>query len=181
MVNPSPHRSVNEFSFVDITTRPSSSSDIKSNLRQLAPNPPFYLPRRRDLDLTFVFLFREHVAWGPAGPSELQGKKRVGMSIPIYIVPGRIIRFMVLSVWTVAINVPCVVQAQTAKKSAVDEVQQAAKQGFSFATSSNVSGNVFIEAVLIPPRIARNVFGKTVANGYAVIALTYRTAVPTLH
>jgi hypothetical protein len=54
----------------------------------------------------------------------------------------------------------------------VAEVQQATKQGFPLTTTTTVTGSVSVEAVLIPPAVAKHVFGKTVADNYAVIALT---------
>jgi hypothetical protein len=65
-----------------------------------------------------------------------------------------------------------VAQSDDKATSATTQVQQAAKQGFPLSTTSNVIDNVSVEAVLIPPKVARNVFGKTVADNYAVIALT---------
>jgi hypothetical protein len=53
-----------------------------------------------------------------------------------------------------------------------EAVKQAAKQGFPLNTTSDVKGNVSIEAVLIPPKISQKVFGKTIGNTYAVIELT---------
>jgi hypothetical protein len=58
------------------------------------------------------------------------------------------------------------------KSSAAARVQQAAKQAFPLTTTMNVTGSVSVEAVLVPPKAARNVFGRVVADNYAVIALT---------
>ena len=52
-------------------------------------------------------------------------------------------------------------------------VQDAAKRGFHLTTSStDPTGNIFVQATLIPFAIAKTVFGKDVAKDYAVIALT---------
>jgi hypothetical protein len=55
---------------------------------------------------------------------------------------------------------------------AAQKVKDAAKQGYPLAVSADVSGNVSIEAVLIPPKVAREVFSGTVSSNYAVISLT---------
>jgi len=72
--------------------------------------------------------------------------------------------------------VSCVVTANAQRKDAVaatTAVQDATKKGFPLTSSStDVTGNVSVEATLIPAKIARTVFGKEVANNYAVIALT---------
>lgn len=45
----------------------------------------------------------------------------------------------------------------------------AGKQSFPLTTTTNVSGNVSVQASLIPPKISSKVFGKSVGNNYAVI------------
>jgi len=75
-------------------------------------------------------------------------------------------------------SVSPVVYAQNDKpdaktQAANDAVNKAAKQGIPLTTSStDVTGNVSVEAVLIPAKIAKTVFGKEVSNNYGVIALT---------
>jgi hypothetical protein len=63
-------------------------------------------------------------------------------------------------------------------EAAKDKVAEAAKQGFRLKTTSNVKGNVSIAAVLIPPKITGKVFGKTIGNTYAAIALTISNRSP---
>lgn len=56
---------------------------------------------------------------------------------------------------------------------AATAVQDATKKGFPLsASSTDVTGSISVEATLIPAKIAKTVFGKEVANNYAVIALT---------
>jgi hypothetical protein len=55
---------------------------------------------------------------------------------------------------------------------ATAQVQNAAEQGYPLSTSSNISGSVSIEAVLIPPKLSAKVFGKTIGNNYAAIQVT---------
>ena len=59
-------------------------------------------------------------------------------------------------------------QSPAAKK----DVTQAATQGYPLNADLTVRGNVTVQAVLIPARVAQRIFGKEVANNYAVIALT---------
>jgi len=64
-------------------------------------------------------------------------------------------------------------QNKDSASAASTTVQDAAKNGFHLNSSTNdVTGNVSVEAALIPPKLARTVFGKEVGNNYAVIALT---------
>src|SRR5215813_13954370 len=63
-------------------------------------------------------------------------------------------------------------RAQTTDAAAAQKVADAAKQGFPMAVATDVTGNVSVEAVLIPPKIAREVFSGTVSSNYAVISLT---------
>lgn len=61
-------------------------------------------------------------------------------------------------------------RAQDANSAAATKtLQEAAKQSYPLSTSTNVKGNVSIEAALIPPKISNKVFGKTVGNNYAAI------------
>jgi len=52
------------------------------------------------------------------------------------------------------------------------DVTQAVTQGYPLNANLTVRGNVTVQAVLIPAKIAKRVFGAEVANNYAVIALT---------
>jgi len=52
------------------------------------------------------------------------------------------------------------------------DVTQAITQGYSLNADLTLRGNVTVQAVLIPAKIARRIFGGEVANNYAVIALT---------
>jgi hypothetical protein len=63
-------------------------------------------------------------------------------------------------------------QAASDDNAAAMTVQKASKQGYPLSSSTNVSGNVSVEAVLLPPKISKRVFGKTVGENYAVIELT---------
>jgi hypothetical protein len=59
-------------------------------------------------------------------------------------------------------------------QSAVDtqKLQDARAQGFSVSADVPVSGNIVVEAVLLPAPVSRALFGKAIANQYAVIELT---------
>jgi hypothetical protein len=70
---------------------------------------------------------------------------------------------------------PAAARAQkdsSAAEAAVAQVKQATTQGIPLVASTNVNGNVSVEAVLLPPRISKHVFGGIIGNDYAVIALT---------
>jgi hypothetical protein len=64
------------------------------------------------------------------------------------------------------------VSAESLDPAAAQKVKDAAKQGYPLAVTTDVSGNVSVEAVHIPPKIAREVFSGTVSSNYAVISLT---------
>jgi hypothetical protein len=73
---------------------------------------------------------------------------------------------------TVAYVSPAGAQDNTSTAAAT-VVKDAAKKGFPLTSSStDVTGNVSVEAGLIPARIAKTVFGKEISNNYAIIALT---------
>lgn len=55
---------------------------------------------------------------------------------------------------------------------------QAEKQGFPLHTDLTVRGNVTVGAVLIPPRVARRIFGGEIAKHYAVIELNVANKSP---
>jgi hypothetical protein len=59
-------------------------------------------------------------------------------------------------------------------QSAVDaqKLRDAQSQGFAMATHLDLDGNATIEAVLLPASISKALFGKAIANQYAVIELT---------
>lgn len=61
-----------------------------------------------------------------------------------------------------------------AASSANEKIEDASQKGFKFSSisSNDVTGNVSVEAALIPASVAKTVFGKEVSNNYAVIALT---------
>ncbi len=64
-------------------------------------------------------------------------------------------------------------QQSATTAAAVAAVQDAVKTGFSLsASSTDDTRNISVEAALIPARIVKTVFGKEIANNYAVIALT---------
>jgi hypothetical protein len=66
--------------------------------------------------------------------------------------------------------------ADAAKADAAkNKVKQAQSSSFPLtttATNENVQQNVSVEAVLIPPRITKKIFGNEIGNNYAAIALT---------
>ena len=59
-------------------------------------------------------------------------------------------------------------------QSAVDaqKLRDARNQGFAMASHAELGGNATIEAVLLPAAISKALFGKAIANQYAVIELT---------
>jgi hypothetical protein len=62
--------------------------------------------------------------------------------------------------------------AQTTDPVAAAKVKDASQKGFPLAVTTDVSGSVSVEAVLIPPLVAKEVFGGIVSKNYAVISLT---------
>ena len=65
-------------------------------------------------------------------------------------------------------------EAEKRVEAAAQKVKDAAEHGtpLTHTTSTDVTGNTSVEATLIPASIARTVFGKEIANHYAVISLT---------
>jgi hypothetical protein len=65
-------------------------------------------------------------------------------------------------------------EAQKRVEMAAQKIKDAAEQGtpLTHTTSTDVTGNTSVEATLIPASVARTVFGKEIANHYAVISLT---------
>jgi hypothetical protein len=65
-------------------------------------------------------------------------------------------------------------KAEAAADAAEQKVKSAAQKGMplTHVSSTDVTSNISVEASLIPANIARTVFGKEIANNYAVIALT---------
>ena len=65
-------------------------------------------------------------------------------------------------------------EARKRVDAAEQKVKDAAEHGtpLTNATSTDVTGNTSVEATLIPASVARTVFGKEIANHYAVISLT---------
>ena len=65
-------------------------------------------------------------------------------------------------------------EAQKRVTEAAQKVKDAAEHGtpLTHVTSTDVTNNTSVEATLIPASIARTVFGKEIANHYAVISLT---------
>ena len=57
-------------------------------------------------------------------------------------------------------------------QSAIDIQKLADAKSKGFPMSAGLNGNVAVDAVLLPPPIARVVFGKSIGNEYAVIELT---------
>lgn len=65
-------------------------------------------------------------------------------------------------------------KAEAAADAAQQKVKSAIQKGtpLTHVSSTDVTSNISVEATLIPAGIARTVFGKEIANNYAVIALT---------
>src|ERR1700728_2215370 len=65
-------------------------------------------------------------------------------------------------------------KAESAADMAQQKVKSAAQKGMplTHVSSTDVTSNISVEATLMPANIARTVFGKEIANNYAVIALT---------
>ncbi len=63
--------------------------------------------------------------------------------------------------------------AQDKSSGAANVMKDAAQNGFPLTSSStDVTGNISVESVLIPAKIAKTVFGKEISNNYAIIELT---------
>lgn len=78
-------------------------------------------------------------------------------------------------VWTVVASMGfSLAPAQTTALSpaAKQVLGDAQKQGYPLTATTNVTGNVSVEAALIPPKISMKVFGKSIGNNYAAIQLT---------
>ena len=86
---------------------------------------------------------------------------------------GRLVFFVVCAFTLMVVRaIPAVAEDGSPAKAAT-AVQDAAKKGFPLNSSStDVTGNISVEATLIPAKIAKTVFGKEVSNNYAIIALT---------
>jgi hypothetical protein len=69
---------------------------------------------------------------------------------------------------------PGIAHAQDDPVPAKTAVKDASRQGFPLTTSTNatVNDSASVEAVLIPPKISKHVFGKVIGDNYAVISLT---------
>ena len=65
-------------------------------------------------------------------------------------------------------------KAEEAADAAQEKVKSAIKKGkpLTHVSSTDVTGNISVEATLIPANITRTVFGKEIGNNYAVIGLT---------
>jgi hypothetical protein len=68
--------------------------------------------------------------------------------------------------------------AQDNTDPAAKVMKDAAKKGFPLTSSTDVTGDVSVEAVLIPARIGKTVFGKETSSNYAIIALTISNRSP---
>jgi hypothetical protein len=64
------------------------------------------------------------------------------------------------------------VDAQTTDAATKQKLTDAAKQGFDLQANLDVADNVTVEAVLLPERVCREVFGKEISRNYATIELT---------
>ena len=88
----------------------------------------------------------------------------------------RVVKRIILAVICVLAFITVVVTPAVAQKdaaAAATAVQDAAKKGFPLTSSStDVTGNISVEAALIPAKIASTVFGREVAHNYVIIALT---------
>lgn len=74
----------------------------------------------------------------------------------------------------VAISIPVAAAKKTQKASEISPktATQISKQGVPLNADLTVQGNVTVQAVLIPRKIAKAVFGGKIANEYAVVELT---------
>jgi hypothetical protein len=86
------------------------------------------------------------------------------------------LRSIVLASYAFAWMITFATPARAEKKdapAAAATVADAAKKGFPLTSNStDGTGNISVEATLIPPKIAKTVFGKEISLNYAVIALT---------
>ena len=82
--------------------------------------------------------------------------------------------FSVFLVCAAAMLAALPVGAQQGQK----DLNQAARQGVPLQTDLTVKGNVTAQAVLIPRKVALHVFGREIANHYAVIELTVANKSP---
>jgi hypothetical protein len=64
------------------------------------------------------------------------------------------------------------VGAQTTDAATKQKLTDSAKQGFNLQANLDVADNVTVEAVLLPERVCREVFGKEISRNYATIELT---------
>lgn len=88
-------------------------------------------------------------------------------------VPGRVVLAVICMFAMMAAPVTPANAENKDSAAAATAVKDAANKGFPLKTSStDVTGNISVEAALIPAKIAKTVFGKEVAKNYAVIALT---------
>jgi hypothetical protein len=62
-------------------------------------------------------------------------------------------------------------RGQSADPATTKQLQNAANQGIPLRSTTNVADNVSVEAVLLPAAICKHVFGKEIANNYAVVEL----------
>jgi len=85
-------------------------------------------------------------------------------------------RAIIFVIYVFAMMLPFALPVSAQEKdaaAATTAVKDAAKKGFPLTSSSpDVTGNISVEATLIPANIAKTVFGKEIALNYAVIALT---------
>jgi hypothetical protein len=74
----------------------------------------------------------------------------------------------------IVVSVLSATEQEKVKTPATIAVTDAAQNGFKLSntSSTDVTGNISVDATLIPASIARTVFGKEVSNNYAVIELT---------
>jgi hypothetical protein len=87
-------------------------------------------------------------------------------------VPGRVVLAVIFIAMMAAQIIPANAENKDAAAAAT-AVQDAAKKGFPLTSNStDVTGNISVEATLIPAKIGRTIFGKEVANNYAIISLT---------
>jgi hypothetical protein len=71
-----------------------------------------------------------------------------------------------------ALACPHLIRAQTVDAATKQKLLDAAQSSFPLPAKLNVADNVSIEAVLLPERVCREVFGKEISENYATVELT---------
>jgi hypothetical protein len=78
---------------------------------------------------------------------------------------------LALGIALIAAMMPSLVAAQSMDPVTKQKLTDAAKEGKDLTVNTNVSDNVAVEAVLLPEKVCRRVFGKEISQNYATIEL----------